>query len=104
MAKKKKKADEKPAKKKAKKPVDFEDDVEEEEEYSPGEASKPKLDIYVGLSSITLLALIAAAVFFYLDFDAGKGKNPPTYTLNLAGLQGGAPAPRPAPAPGQPGQ
>ncbi len=100
MAKKKKKGDEKPSKKKAKKAVDFEDDYEEEAEYSPEEASKPKLDIYVGLSSITLVVLIAAAVFFYLDFDAGKGKNPPTYSLNLAGLQGGAAAPRPGPAPG----
>jgi hypothetical protein len=104
MGKKKKKADAKPSKK-AKKPVDFEDDYEEEEEYSPEEGSKPKLDIYVGLSSLTLVALISAAVFFFLDFDAGKKKspNPPTYTINLAGLQGGA-APRPGPGPAGPGQ
>jgi hypothetical protein len=87
MAKKKKKADEKPKKKKAK-PRDEEEDLEEdEEEYSPSAASKPRLDIYVGLSAVTLLVLVAAAVFFYLDFDAAKGKSSPQVALTVGPLQ-----------------
>lgn len=104
MAKKKKKDDEKPKKKKAAKPRDDEEDDLDEEEYSPDEATKPRLDIYVGLSAITLLVLIVAGVFFYLDADAGKAKSLPQVALTLGGLQGGAarPAPTPVPAP-QPG-
>ena len=89
MAKKKKKGDEKPPKKKARPRDEDEDDVEEEEEYSPEAAAKPKLDIYVGLSAITTLVLIAAAVFFYLDHDAGKSKSLPQVSLSIGGLQGG---------------
>lgn len=105
MAKKKKKADEKPKKKAAKSRVDDEDDLDEEE-YSPSEATKPRLDIYVGLSSITMLLLIAAGVFFYMDAEAGKAKTPPQVALTIGGLQGGgrpAPGPAPVPAPQQPG-
>jgi hypothetical protein len=87
MAKKKKKNDEKP-KKKAKPREDEEEIEEEEEEYSPETSSKPKLDIYVGLSAITLLVLIGIAVFFYLDHDAAKGKTPPQVALTVGGLQG----------------
>ena len=99
MAKKKKKAkddDEKPKKKKAKPVVE----EEEEEEYSPEEAAKPRLDIYVGLSAITMLVLIAAAVFFYMDTDAAQGKTPPQVNLTLGSLDGSRAAPAPAPGPG----
>ena len=103
MAKKKKKADEKPSKKKARPRDEEEDDIDEEEEYSPEVASKPKLDIYVGLSAITMLVLIAAAVFFYLDHDAGKAKALPQVSLTLGGLQGGQARPNPVvPGPNQP--
>ena len=94
MAKKKKKAkddDEKPKKGKKAKPVEEE---EEEDEYSPEEASKPRLDIYVGLSTITLLVLIGAAVLFYMDVDASKGKTIPQVAVTVGPLDG-----RPAPAP-----
>ncbi|MCU0704165.1 MAG: hypothetical protein MUF18_09350 [Fimbriiglobus sp.] len=107
MAKKKKKADdEKPKKKKASRPIDDEDEGEEEE-YSPDAASKPSLDIYVGLSAITLLVLIAAAVFFYLDAD--KTKAAPQAVVTLGPLQGGGAARPPAgpagmPGPANPGQ
>lgn len=87
MAKKKKKADEKP-KKKARPREEEEELEEEEEEYSPSAAGKPRLDVYVGLSAITLLVLIATAIFFYLDADAAKGKTPPQVALTLGGLQG----------------
>ena len=105
MAKKKKKGDEKPPKKKARPRDEDEDDLDEEEEYSPEAATKPKLDIYVGLSAITMLMLIAAAVFFYLDHDAGKAKSLPQVSLTLGGLQpGGQPRPNPGvPGPNQPG-
>ena len=93
MAKKKKKDDEKPKKKKAAKPREEEEEDFEEEEYSPDEPSKPRLDIYVGLSAITMLVLIAAGVFFYLDVDAGKGKSPPQVALTVGALQGGAAKP-----------
>jgi hypothetical protein len=74
MAKKKKKAkddDEKPKKGKKAKPVEEE---EEEDEYSPEEAAKPRLDIYV--------------------VDAAKGKTPPQVAVNVGSIDG-----RPAPAP-----
>ena len=96
MAKKKKKAkddDEKPKKGKKAKPVEEE---EEEDEYSPEEASKPRLDIYVGLSTITLLVLIGAAVLFYMDVDASKGKTIPQVAVTVRPLDG-SPAPAPAP-------
>lgn len=88
MAKKKKKAkddDVKPKKGKKAKPVVEE---EEEDEYSPEEAAKPRLDIYVGLSAITMLVLIAAAVFFYMDTDAAQGKTPPQVNVTLRSLDG----------------
>ena len=92
MAKKKKEKkkaeDEKPKKKAKAKPREEEEEFEEEE-YSPIAAGKPKLDIYVGLSAITFVALVAAAVFFYLDVDAAKTKQPPIVSLTLGGLQGG---------------
>lgn len=106
MAKKKKKADEKPSKKKARPRDEDEDDIEEEEEYSPDAAAKPKLDIYVGLSAITTVVLIAAAVFFYLDANDSKAKPAPQVSLSIGGLQGGGnnPAPvRPGPNQPQPG-
>jgi hypothetical protein len=93
MAKKKKKAkddDEKPKKGKKAKPVVEE---EEEEEYSPEEAAKPRLDIYVGLSAITMLVLIGAAVFFYVDADAAQGKSPPQVNMTLGSLDGTKAAP-----------
>ncbi len=95
MAKKKKKAkddDVKPKKGKKAKPVVEE---EEEEEYSPEEAAKPRLDIYVGLSAITMLVLIGAAVFFYLDTDAAQGKTPPQVALSVGALDGSRAAPAP---------
>ena len=94
--KKKKKADDEKPKKKAPPPREDEE-PEEEEEYSPAAAGKPRLDIYVGLSALTMVVLVAAAVFFYLDVDAGKGKTPPAVALTLGGLQGGRSAPAPAP-------
>lgn len=102
MAKKKKKADEKPKKKKAAKPRDEEEDEDEEEEYSPEAAAKPKLDIYVGLSAITTLLLITAAVLFYMDANASKSQNPPAVSLTLGGLQGQQAA-QPQPGPIRPG-
>ena len=104
MAKKKKdkkaKADDDKPKKKAK-AREVEEEVEEE--YSPEAAGRPRLDIYVGLSALTSLALVGAAVFFYLDVDAAKGKQPPTVQLTLGGLKAGAAAPvPPQPRPPQP--
>ena len=101
MAKKKKKAkddDEKLKKKKKAKAV-VEDD-EEEDEYSPDEAARPRLDIYVGLSAITMLVLIAAAVFYYLDTDAAQGKTTPQVSLTVGPLDGSRAAPAPGPGPG----
>lgn len=85
MAKKKKKADEKPKKKTRAREEQDEDEEFEEEEYSPSAAGKPRLDIYVGLSSLTLIILVAAAVFFYLD--ASEAKTPPAVALTIGGLQ-----------------
>lgn len=88
MAKKKKKDDDEKPKKKAKaKPREEEEEVEEEEEYSPSAAGKPKLDIYVGLSGVTLLVLVAAAIFFYLDHDAAKKTTLPQVSVTLGPLQ-----------------
>lgn len=104
MAKKKKKADEKPKKKAARTRDEDEDEEGEEEEYSPEASAKPRLDIYVGLSAITTLLLVTAAVFFYMDADAGKAKAPPAVSLTLGGLQGGqANPPQPGPGPIRPG-
>ena len=105
MAKKKKKKDDEKPKKKARPRVEEEEEEVEEEEYSPAAASKPRLDIYVGLSALTMVVLVAAAVFFYLDADAAKGKSPPQVALTLGPLQGRAPQPpAPGPQPIQPGQ
>lgn len=88
MAKKKKKKDDEKPKKKAKpRPEEDEEELEEEEEYSPAAAGKAKLDIYVGLSAITLLVLLAAAVLFYMDHDTAKKTTAPQVSLTVGGLQ-----------------
>lgn len=71
-----------------------EDEEEDEEEEAPRrESGKPKADIYVGLGFITLTALVAAAVFFYLDTDAGaKGAKPAEVSLTVNELRAGGKA------------
>jgi hypothetical protein len=52
------------------------------------DGDKPKIpsDAYTGLLSITLVALIAGAVLFYLDQDslAAAKTNGPSYTVKAA--------------------
>ncbi len=95
---KKNKDDDKLKKKKKEKAREEEEEIEEEE-YSPEAAGKPKLDIYVGLSALTLLALIGASVFFYLNVEWAKTKQPPSVSLTLGGLKPGAAQPVPAAPP-----
>ena len=71
-----------------------EDEEEDDEEEAPRRGSgKPKADIYVGLGFITLIALVTAAVFFYLDSSAGqKDAKPAEVSLTVNELRSGGKA------------
>jgi hypothetical protein len=103
VAKKKKKSadeDEKKAKKRRGRVAEEEEDEDEEfddAEYGEDdESSSPKNNVYVGLGVITLLALLTAAVFLYLDASANKAKNPPAASLTVGDLKLGVGGPQPA--------
>jgi hypothetical protein len=71
------------AKKKSKRDYEEEDEDEIEEssdiddDGSDDVRKEPKSDAYTGLAFITTIALITAAVLFYLDFDKlSTAKNP----------------------------
>ena len=77
MARKKRRDDDEPKKKKKKAvPRDEEyddlDEVEEDldDEVAADDPDRPRNDAYTGMLVITLAALIAACVFFYLDHAA----------------------------------
>jgi hypothetical protein len=88
MARKKRRpADDDPPKRK-KKPAPREEDedldeVDLAEDDEPAEPRKPVGDAYTGLLVITLVALIAACVFFYLDSSAigAQSVQPPSVTI-----------------------
>ena len=77
MARKKRRDDDEPKKKKKKAvPRDEEyddlDEVEEDldDEVADDDPDRPRNDAYTGMLVLTLVALIAACVFFYLDHAA----------------------------------
>ena len=88
MAKKKKERgdedDVKPSKRSRGRAADEDDDEDEGDDADEG--SGPRNDVYVGLSVLTLLAFVAAAVFLYLDTDAMGKKQPPTHNLTANAL------------------
>ena len=88
MAKKKRKPsddDETPSRRKrGRVDEDEDDDVEDEIDDDP---SRPRNNVYVGLGAITLLALLASAVFLYLDHDANSKKQPPTVIVKVDDLK-----------------
>jgi hypothetical protein len=89
VAKKKKKPsddDVKPSKKKRQRVEEDEDEFEDEVDEID-DSSRPRNNVYVGLGAITLLALITAAVFLYLDHDANSKKNPPTVSVAVGELK-----------------
>jgi F0F1-type ATP synthase assembly protein I len=97
MAKKPKKPVDDPKSKKAKakaKQREEEEDEEEEEDdepdAEPSGKQKPKSGVYVGLGAITLVALITAGVFFYLDAEAHT-KPAPVVSVDVIGLNATAP-------------
>ena len=102
MAKKPKKPVDDPkskkAKAKAKQREEEEDDEEVEEveddesDAEPSGKQKPKSGVYVGLGAITLVALITAGVFFYLDAEA-HSKPAPVVSVDVIGLNASAPKP-----------
>ena len=99
MAKKPKKPVDDPkskkAKAKAKQREEEEDDQEVEDDEPDAEPSgkqKPKSGVYVGLGAITLVALITAGVFFYLDAEA-HSKPAPVVSVDVIGLNASAPKP-----------
>jgi hypothetical protein len=78
MARKKKRRDDDEPKKKKKKAAPREDEYDEldeveedlDEEVVEDDPTRPRNDAYTGMLAITLVALIAACVFFYLDHAA----------------------------------
>jgi hypothetical protein len=62
---------------------------------------KPRSDAYVGLLGLSLLALIAAMLFAYLNWSAIGDKPPKAVQVAPRGPAGGG-APGAPPAPGQP--
>ncbi|OWK36405.1 hypothetical protein [Fimbriiglobus ruber] len=112
MAKKKRSEDEPKKKKKKAAPRDEDEVVDEADDDDDGDDgySEPKKgsrnDAYVGLLAITLLALIAASVMFYLDFTELSASPVQSPSFTVPGLGGStsttpaAPAAAPpAPAP-----
>ena len=99
MAKKPKKPVDDPKSKKAKtkakqreEEVDEEEDEDDESDAEPSGKQKPKSGVYVGLGAITLVALITAGVFFYLDAEA-HSKPAPVVSVDVIGLNASAPKP-----------
>ena len=90
MAKKKKRRDDdvKPAKKGRGRAVEDDEDDDDFDDGDDADDSGPRTDVYVGLSVITLLALVTAAVFLYLDTDANTKAKLPTHTLTANALSG----------------
>jgi hypothetical protein len=70
--------DEKPKKKKKKSRRDDDED----------DTPKPKANVYTGLTALTFLGLVIAAVFFYLDFDerSATDKKLPEPTVSIGAL------------------
>ncbi len=62
--------------------VTRDDDVDEDELAVP----KPRSDVFTGLAALSLLALIGAAVFFYLDHEEMTKKSlaAPSFTVPAA--------------------
>lgn len=99
MAKKPKKPVDDPKSKKAKAKAKQREEEEEDEEVEddepdaePSGKQKPKSGVYVGLGAITLVALITAGVFFYLDAEA-HSKPAPVVSVDVIGLNASAPKP-----------
>ena len=99
MAKKTKKPVDDPKSKKAKAKAKQREEEEEDEEVEddepdaePSGKQKPKSGVYVGLGAITLVALITAGVFFYLDAEA-HSKPAPVVSVDVIGLNASAPKP-----------
>ena len=61
---------------------------DEEEDDSESDAPKPRSDVFTGLAALSLLALIGAAVFFYLDHDEMTKKSlaAPAFTVPAAAV------------------
>jgi hypothetical protein len=97
--------------------------TDDEAEYSPPKP-KPRSDVYVGLLVVSLLVMIAACAFVWMDYSQYPDSKPPpvpdrpltqgttppggarpaapagAQPANPAGAQPAAPANPPAPAPG----
>jgi hypothetical protein len=63
--------------------------------------AKPRADAYVGLLSLSLLALIVAMLFAYLNWDTIKEKPKPVSTAPPASRAPAGPGPGVAAPPGQ---
>ena len=65
------------------------------------QTAKPRSDAYVGLLFISLLAQIAGAVFFFLDYSQYPSTKPPTVDASMkAGPAPGGGTPQPGGAQG----
>lgn len=86
MAKKKKKTKAKPV-------VDLDEDDElEPVESKTDDPSRPRYDVYFGLTLITTFVLIGAAALLYFDQEdlnssANAGFNPPSVTAGALGVR-----------------
>ena len=69
-----------------------EEEVEEAVDDSLPPPPKAKSDVYTGLLLISLIGLIAGAVFLFMDYSQYKGKPPQPPSLSSpAAPSGGAP-------------
>lgn len=66
--------------------------------------ARPRADAYVGLLGLSLLSLIVAMLFAYLNWDAIKEKPKPVSTAPPASRAPAGPGPGVAAPPGQPPQ
>lgn len=66
---------------------------DEEEDDAELTVPKPRSDVFTGLAALSLLALIGAAVFFYLDHEEMTKKSlaAPSYTVPAAATVTDAP-------------
>lgn len=84
-------AKKKPKTKPKTKPID--DDFEDDDLEPESTKIEPKHDVFVGLAALTLLALVMAATFFYLDHDELSAKSFASPSVTLPGLAENAKAP-----------
>ncbi|HVK17673.1 MAG TPA: hypothetical protein VM533_12055 [Fimbriiglobus sp.] len=96
MARKKRRDDDEPKKKKKKAREEEYDDLEEaaedlDEEVSEEDLSRPRNDAYTGMLVITLVALIGACAFFFLDHAALTEQSVQAPSVTVPAL-GSAPA------------